>query len=100
MPARDGVLIDSVTDNEERFRHAVLQYVLVLHPARHLTIPDLIREMHAGSASFGQHAELECAVRDLVAEGLLLCEKSVLMPGLPSARWPTACSVKSRVERS
>ena len=59
-------------------RHAVVNLVLALHPDDHLTIPDLVRSLLGASEPAG--AELECAVRDLVSEGLLSIKRSRLWP--------------------
>jgi hypothetical protein len=65
---------------DNRTRRAVLDYVLVLHPQQHLTIPVLIREMQAGALDFGEGPELECAIRDCVGDQLIEIEGGRLWP--------------------
>ncbi len=55
----------------------VLSHVLELHPA-HLTIPELVREITAGSESFREGDNVECAIRDLTGAGLLRCPGGVV----------------------
>jgi hypothetical protein len=73
-----GALLNLSVD--DRTKRAVLDYVLALHPHQHLTIPALVREMQAGAFDFGGGCELECAIRDCVAEGLMEIEGGRLWP--------------------
>lgn len=57
----------------------VLEHVLDLHPT-HLTIPELVREITAGSGGFKEGDNVECAVRDLTGVGLLHCPGGIVMP--------------------
>lgn len=55
-----------------RDQGVVLIHVLQRHPTL-LTIPDLVREITAGSEDFAEGDAMERAVRDLTGVGLLMC---------------------------
>lgn len=59
----------------------VLDYVLALHPERHLTIPALVEAvLDKDSPDFGCGSELECAIRDYVSEGVLRLNAGEVWP--------------------
>jgi hypothetical protein len=62
-----------------RAHRAVLTHVLALHPT-HQTVPELVREITAGSDDFAASDAVERAVRDLTGIGLLNCPGGVVMP--------------------
>ena len=66
-------------DQDLRDQSVVLSHVLKLHPD-HLPIPDLVREITAGSADFAQGDAVERAVRDLTGAGLLHCPGGIVRP--------------------
>ncbi len=70
---------DSPADDDLRDQGVVLFHVLALHPA-HLIVPELVREITAGSADFGPGDAVERAVRDLTGAGLLDCPSGVVRP--------------------
>lgn len=70
---------DSPADDDLRDQGVVLFHVLALHPA-HLIVPELVREITAGSADFTGIDAVERAVRDLTGVGLLDCPGGVVMP--------------------
>ena len=90
IPVGGRTVISFSTNEDERFRRAVLDHILALHPHRHLRIPALVQEMLAGSAHFGGGAELECAIRDCVCKGLLSIKRGRL--------WPTQLALESEEE--
>jgi hypothetical protein len=57
----------------------VLMHVLHRHPTL-LTIPDLVRELTAGSEDFAEGDAAERAVRDLTGVGLLHCPNGLAVP--------------------
>ena len=62
-----------------RDQGVVLIHVLTRQPTL-LTIPDLVREITAGSEDFGEGDAMERAVRDLTGVGLLLCPSGLAVP--------------------
>lgn len=62
-----------------RDQAVVLTQVLALHPV-HLTVPELIREVVAGSADFKSQDRYERAVRDLAGAGLLHVAAGLVTP--------------------
>jgi hypothetical protein len=62
-----------------RDQGVVLIHVLHRHPTL-LTIPDLVREITAGSEDFGEGDAVERAVRDLTGVGLLMCPSGLAVP--------------------
>lgn len=57
----------------------VLMHVLHRHPTL-LTIPDLVRELTAGSEDFAEGDAAERPVRDLTGAGLLHCPNGLAVP--------------------
>ena len=80
---RGVVLVDRLSAEEAR--SAVLERVLLLHPTTHLTIPTLVSSLLDSPERGG--AELECAVRDSVGEGLLGLKRGLL--------WPTSLALEA-----
>ena len=67
--------------NTERTGLALLRHVLVRHPKQHLTIPALVEAvLGRDSPDFGYGAELECAIRDYVSEGILWLKGGEVWP--------------------
>jgi hypothetical protein len=64
---------------------AVLQQLLFLHPAQ-VSFEELLREVAADPDEFGQRDEVERAVRDLGAAGLLRREGELVLPTLAALR--------------
>jgi len=62
-----------------RDQGVVLIHVLTRQPTL-LTIPDLVREITAGSEDFGEGDAVERAVRDLTGVGLLMCPSGLAVP--------------------
>lgn len=62
-----------------RDQGVVLIQVLTRHPTL-LTIPDLVREITAGSDDFAEGDSMERAVRDLTGVGLLMCPSGLAVP--------------------
>ena len=62
-----------------RDQGAVLTHVLTLHPAQ-LRQSELVREITAGAADFGERDAVERAVRDLVSVGLLFRNDDLVLP--------------------
>lgn len=67
------------SDDDLRDQGVVLAQVLALYPA-HLTIPELVREIAAGSTDFEPGDRYERAVRDLAAAGLLHVRGGLVTP--------------------
>ena len=82
-PAGSSSPIASDPDAAER---VALTHVLILHPT-HLTIPELVREITAGSEDFTEGDAIDCAVRDLSGAGLLHCPGGVVMPTRAALRF-------------
>jgi hypothetical protein len=70
---------DHGTPSSAGVQRAVLSLVLDAHP-KHLTIPDLAREIDKGDA-------VEVAVRDLVGVGLLECSGISIKPSAAALRF-------------
>lgn len=71
---------DSPADDDLRDQGVVLFHVLALHPA-HLIVPELVREITAGSADYFAGGDaVERAVRDLTGVGLLDCPGGLVRP--------------------
>jgi len=62
-----------------RDQGVVLIHVLTRHPTL-MTIPDLVREITAGSEDFAEGDAMERAVRDLTGVGLLMCPSGLAVP--------------------
>jgi len=62
-----------------RDQGVVLIHVLTRQPTL-LTIPDLVREITAGSEDFAEGDAMERAVRDLTGVGLLMCPSGLAVP--------------------
>jgi hypothetical protein len=62
-----------------RDQSVVLTHILVLHPT-HLKLPDLAREITAGSKDAAEGDRIERAVRDLTGIGLLYCADGLVLP--------------------
>jgi len=62
-----------------RDQGVVLIHVLTRQPTL-LTIPDLVREITAGSEGFAEGDAMERAVRDLTGVGLLMCPSGLAVP--------------------
>jgi len=63
-----------------RDQGVVLIHVLTRHPTL-LTIPDLVREITAGSENEATEGDaMERAVRDLTGVGLLMCPSGLAVP--------------------
>jgi hypothetical protein len=69
-----------------RDQRVVLTHVLDLHPSS-LTVPDLVREISAGSADFAEGDQIERAVRDLTGVGLLNCPGGLVTPSHTAVRF-------------
>lgn len=65
---------------------AVLQQLLFLHPAQ-VSFEELLREVAADPADFGQRDAVERAVRDLGAIGLLRRADDLVLPTLAALRF-------------
>lgn len=76
--ADDQAVPDTVAE-DDRDQAAVLTHVLMLHPT-HLTLPDLAREIGAGTTEFDAGDRTERAVRDLTGVGLLYCTGGLVLP--------------------
>jgi hypothetical protein len=57
----------------------VLIHVLTLHPT-HLRLPELVREVTAGSADFAEGDRFRRAVSDLIGVGLLFENAELVLP--------------------
>ena len=66
-------------------QRVVLAHVLAVHPT-HLLIPQLVREITAGSADFAEGDRFERAIRDLAGLGLLHCPGGVVVPSHTAIR--------------
>ena len=64
----------------------VLIHVLAVHPS-HLIVPELVREITAGTSEFAEDDRMERAVRDLTGLGLLRCPGGVVMPTRAAIRF-------------
>jgi hypothetical protein len=65
---------------DQKFRRAVLNEVLSLHPT-HLRVIELVLEVTAGrDEEFEGSDAIERAIRDLTGAGLLHCPSAVVMP--------------------
>ncbi len=64
---------------------AVLRLLLELHPAL-IAFEELLREIAAGAADFGQRDALERALRDLAAAGLLHRNGDLVLPSRAAVR--------------
>jgi hypothetical protein len=69
-----------------REQGVVLIHILHRHPAL-LTIPDLVREITAGSGGFAEGDAAERAVRDLTGVGLLHCPSGLAVPSPAALRF-------------
>jgi hypothetical protein len=79
QPIDDGERVPSTEAPDIRDQGVVLIHVLHRHPTL-LTIPDLVREITAGSEDFGEGDAMERAVRDLTGVGLLMCPSGLAVP--------------------
>lgn len=64
---------------------AVLQQLLYLHPAQ-ISFGEVLREVATDPTDFGQRDEVERAVRELGAAGLLRREGELVLPTLAALR--------------
>lgn len=64
----------------------VLMHVLHRHPTL-LTIPELVREITAGSGKFAEGDAVERAVRELTGVGLLHCPSGMAVPSPGALRF-------------
>src|SRR5918996_6192216 len=78
VPAHDRHLLSEPVDG--RTRQEVLDYVLILHPKEHLTIPALVSAMLDSPGCDSTELECACAVRDYVSEGLLRLRRGEVWP--------------------
>jgi hypothetical protein len=62
-----------------RDQGVVLIHVLTRHPTL-LMVPDLVREITAGSEEFAESDNMERAIRDLTGYGLLHCPDGMVVP--------------------
>ncbi len=69
-----------------RDQGVVLIHVLTLHPA-HLRLVEIVQEVTAGSADFGDTDRFQRAARDLVGVGLLFISDELLMPTRAALRF-------------
>lgn len=68
------------SEQDQKFRRAVLNQVLSLHPT-HLRVIELVLEVTAGrDEEFEDSDAIERAIRDLTGAGLLHCPNAVVMP--------------------
>jgi len=74
-PAEDDAVVEG----------AVLRLLLELHPAL-IAFEELLREIAAGAADFGQRDALERALRDLAAAGLLHRNGDLVLPSRAAVR--------------
>jgi hypothetical protein len=65
---------------------AVLQHVLYLHPTQ-ISFDEVLREIAADPADFGERDAVECAVRNLGAAGLLRRADEMVLPTLAALRF-------------
>ena len=78
---------DSPTEAEDvRDQGVVLIHVLTRHPAL-LMVPELVREVTAGSEEFAEGDNVERAIRDLVGYGLLHCPGGMVVPSPAALRF-------------
>jgi exopolyphosphatase/pppGpp-phosphohydrolase len=73
--------IRSTAEEDAALESAVLQQVLVLHPAA-ITLEELVRELREEDCD-----AMERAVRDLVAAGLLHRSESLVLPTRAALRF-------------
>ena len=78
--------IPSTAKQDLHDQGVVLMHVLHRHPML-LTIPDLVREITAGSEEFAETDAVERAVRDLTGVGLLHCPSSLAVPSPAALRF-------------
>lgn len=71
--------VPSTEARDIRDQGVVLIHVLTRHPTL-MTIPDLVREITAGSEDFAEGDAMERAVRDLTGVGLLMCPSGLAVP--------------------
>ncbi len=71
--------VPSTGAQDIRDQGVVLIHVLQRQPTL-LTIPDLVREVTAGSDDFAEGDAMERAVRDLTGVGLLMCPSGLAVP--------------------
>jgi len=76
---RSSCAVASNETDDLRDQRVVLTYVLAIHPA-HLRVPEIVREITAGSEEFSEGDGVERAIRDLTGAGLLCCPGGVVMP--------------------
>jgi hypothetical protein len=69
-----------------RDQGVVLIHVLHRHPTL-LTVPDLIREITAGSEGFAERDAMGRAVDDLTGVGLLHCPSGLAVPSAAALRF-------------
>jgi Cft2 family RNA processing exonuclease len=82
----DSEHIRSSAEEDAATESAVLSQVLALHPVT-LTVDELVRELGAGSGEFTHRDDVERAVRDLVAAGLLHRNGSLVLPTRAALRF-------------
>lgn len=66
-------------DQDDRDQAAVLRKILFLHPES-MTLAELTRELTASSTDFQERDQIERAVRDLIAAGLLHRVGDLVLP--------------------
>jgi len=86
QPSAAGVReVPPAEAQDMRDQGVVLIHVLTQYPTV-MTIPDLVREITAGSADFGEGDAMERAVRDLTGLGLLRCPGGMVVPSHAALR--------------
>lgn len=76
----------STKAEDDRDQSAVLMHVLMLHPTN-VKLPDLAREITAGSTGFAVGDAIERAVLELTGVGLLYCAGGLVLPSRAALRF-------------
>ena len=80
MQAKSSCRVAAPNEADDiRDQRVVLTHVLAIHPM-HLRVPEIVRDITAGSEEFAEGDGLERAIRDLTGAGLLCCPGGVVMP--------------------
>lgn len=71
---------------DDQTQYTVLSRLLLLHPAQ-LTDEELTRDITSGAEDFASQDAIYCAIRDLIAAGLLRRHGDYLVPTRPAVRF-------------